>query len=311
MAQPGDVWTCGTDLTSLTTDHEYLRVWPVSPAGLSVTKAPVTLRLEARPVSFRDWAGAMWRFRGVLVALCRKDFHVRYKRATLGVLWSIAMPLLQSVVLIFVFSRVGGFGSGHGYSYGGYVLAGMVPWVYVSTSVVASTTAIVEAANLTDKVWFPRAILTLMAPGANLVLLVTSTIVLVAVLPFVGAALGGRLLLLVPAAALVVAFVCATGMVLGALYVYFRDLKFLVQAIVIVWLYLTPIVYPPAVLGRAARWLYLNPLTGIVGLFQTAAVGAPGPSGRAVAVSVGATVTLLLVAVAIHRHHDRLFVDLL
>jgi len=276
-----------------------------------VTGAPPILHLGARPVSYRHWAGAMWRFRGVLVALCRKDFHVRYKRASLGVLWSVAMPLLQSVVLIFVFSRVGGFGSGLGYSYSGFVLAGMVPWAYVSTSIVSSTTAIVEAAGLTDKVWFPRAILTLMAPGANLVLLVTSAAVLVAVLPVLGVGLGVRLLLLIPAAALVVAFVSAIGMVLGALYVYFRDLKFLIQAIVVVWLYLTPIVYPPAVLGSAARWLYLNPLTGIVGLFQTAAVGAPSPSGRAVAVSVGATMTLLVAAVAIHRHHDRLFVDLM
>jgi len=255
--------------------------------------------------------GGLWRFRGVLLALSRKDFQVRYKRTALGILWSVAMPLLQSVVLVFIFSRVGRFGDGQSYSYAGYVLAGMVPWVYVSTSIAASTTAIVDAAGLTDKVWFPRAILALVPPCSNLVSLGASTLILFVELPIVGAPLRPRLALLLPAAALAIAFCAALGMVLGALYVYFRDLKFMVQALLLVWLYVTPIVYPLSVLGGAGRLLTYNPLTGIVGLFQTAAVGSPLPSDLALSVSVAFTLVLTAVAVAIHRHHDRLFVDLL
>lgn len=269
------------------------------------------LRMDHRPVPLRDWVAGLWHFRGVLVALSRKDFQVRYKRAALGVVWSVAMPLLQSVVLVFVFSRVGRFGAGQQYSYAGFVLAGMVPWVYVSTSIGASTTAIVEASGLTDKVWFPRAILALVPPCSNLVLLGTSTLILFVELPIVGAPLAPRLALLLPAAALAVAFSAALGMVTSALYVYFRDLKFVVLAGLLVWLYVTPIVYPLSVLGGAGHLLNFNPLTGIVGLFQTAAVGSPLPSGLALGMSIGTTSVLAALAVAIHRHHDRLFVDLL
>ena len=245
------------------------------------------------------------------MALARKDFQVRYKRASLGVLWSVALPLVQSIVMVFVFSRVGNFGHGRSYSYAGFVLAGMVPWVFVSTSVLASTTAIVDASSLTDKVWFPRAILALVPPTANLILLAVSAVILLAELPVVGVSLGVRLLLLIPATALAVAFAAAVGLLLAAMYVYFRDLKFMVAAAVIVWLYLTPIVYPASSLHAAGRWLDFNPLTAIVSLFQAAAVGSPGPSGRALAISLGATAVLALVAVAVHRRHDRLFVDLL
>lgn len=275
------------------------------------TKQVPVLRMDRHPVPLREWVVGLWRFRGVLLALSRKDFQVRYKRAALGILWSVAMPLLQSVVLVFVFSRVGRFGTGQSYSYAGFVLAGMVPWVYVSTSVGASTTAIVEAAGLTDKVWFPRAILALVPPCSNMVLLASSILILFVELPIVGAPLRPRLVLLLPAAALAVAFSAALGMVLGALYVYFRDLKFIVLAALLVWLYITPVVYPLDVLGRSGHWLNLNPLTGIVGLFQTAAVGSPLPSDLALGVSVGTTIVLTALAVAIHRHHDRLFVDLL
>lgn len=279
-------------------------------AAPPAAEGPV-LRLDEHPDSVRGWMQGLWRFRGVLAALARKDFQVRYKRTALGILWSIAMPLVQSVAMIFVFSRVGGFGTGQGYSYAGYVLAGMVPWVYVSTCIGASTTAIVEGAGLTDKVWFPRAILALVPSCSNLVLLGASILILFVELPIVGVPLRPRLLLLVPAAALAVAFCAALGMVLGALYVYFRDLKFAVMAAQLVWLYVTPVVYPLSALGPAGRVLDLNPLTGIVGLFQTAAVGSPLPSDLALGVSIGTTAVLAVLAVAIHRHHDRLFVDLL
>jgi len=269
------------------------------------------LRLDHRPVPLRQWLVGLWRFRGVLVALSRKDFQVRYKRASLGVLWSVALPLLQSVVMVFIFSRVAGFGHGHTYSYAGFVLAGMVPWVFVSTSIMSSTTAIVDASGLTDKVWFPRAILALVPPCANLVLLATATVILLAELPVVGVSLSLRLLLLVPAAVLAVAFSSAVGLLLAAMYVYFRDLKFMVAAAVIVWLYLTPIIYPATSLKSAGPWLDFNPLTAIVSLFQTAAVGSPAPSTRALLISVGSTAALTVVAVAVHRRHDRLFVDLL
>jgi lipopolysaccharide transport system permease protein len=272
--------------------------------------APV-LRLDNRPESLGRWLGGLWRYRGVLVALARKDFRVRYKRASLGILWSVAVPLFQSAVLVFIFSRVGSFGSGLGFSYAGFVLAGMVPWLYVSGSLPSSTTSIVDASSLTDKVFFPRAVLPLVTPCANLVTMGISTLILLVALPIVGQSLTPNLLLLVPATVLVFAFTAALSLALGGLYVYFRDLKFMVQAVILVWLYVTPIVYPATALKGAGPWLDFNPLTGIVGLFQRAAVDAPAPSTRALVVSVATTVVVAIVAVVGHRRHDRLFVDLL
>src|SRR5207247_8285831 len=150
----------------------------------------------------------------------------------------------------FVFSRVGKFGNGH-YSYALYVLAGMAAWAYASMAITASTTSIVDAATLTDKVWFPRAILALVPAVSNLVTLGISVAVVMVSLPLFREPIPPRLLLLAPAVVLVVAFTAALGLVLSALDVYFRDVKFMVQALVLVWFYVTPIVYPPTVLGGA------------------------------------------------------------
>jgi lipopolysaccharide transport system permease protein len=266
------------------------------------------LHLDGRPEPLREWLGGLWAHRAVLIALARKDFRVRYKRASLGVLWAVAMPVIQSAVMAFVFSRVGQFGSDD-YSYAAFVLAGMAAWFYVSTSVMSATTAIVDASTLTDKVWFPRAVLALVPSAANLVTLgITVGVVLVA-LPVFDEPFTANLLLLVPASLLCIAFTTALGLVLSALYVYFRDVKFMVQAAVVVWFYVTPIIYPPDTLGAAGPWLDFNPVTGIVGLFQRAAVDAPVPSGRSLIVSVASTIVLLAIGVSAHRRHDRLFVD--
>jgi lipopolysaccharide transport system permease protein len=266
------------------------------------------LRLGRRPDPLHRWFGALWRHRGVLAELSRKDFKVRYKRASLGVIWAGAVPVIQAAVMAFVFSRVGKFGSDN-YSYAVFVLAGMAAWSYASMAVTASTTSIVDAATLTDKVWFPRAILALVPVVSNLVTLAISVVVVIVALPVLGEPITPRLVLLVPATVLLVAFTAALGLVLSALDVYFRDVKFMVQAGVLVWFYVTPIVYPPTVLGGVHRWLQLNPLTGIVGLFQRAAVDAPVPSTAAVVASVVTTLALLVIGIVLHQRHDRLFVD--
>jgi len=245
------------------------------------------------------------------MALASKDFRVRYKRASLGAFWAVAVPVLQAAVLGFVFSRVGKFGTGSRYSYAVYVLAGMAVWAYVSVAVTSATTSIVDASSLTDKVWFPRAVLAVVPAVSNLVTLAISVVVVVVAMPLFAEPFTVRLFLLVPGVVLAVTFTGALGLLLGGLYVYFRDLKFMVQAVVLVWLYVTPIAYPPSALGSAGPWLDFNPLTGIVGMFQRAAVDAPVPSTRAVVVSVVATLLLTVLAVTVHRRHDRLFVDML
>jgi ABC-type polysaccharide/polyol phosphate export permease len=277
----------------------------------SMTREPAEMRLDDRPEPYGEWLGSVWRSRNLLLALAQKDFRVRYKRASLGIIWSVAMPVFQTAIMVFVFSRVGGFGNGLGFNYAGYVLAGMVPWLYVSASIGTATTSIVDASDLTDKVFFPRAVLPLVSPAANLVTLAISTVILVVALPIVGGSIEPRLLLVLPGAVLLGAFTVSLGLALSALYVYFRDVKFMVQAALLAWIYVTPIVYPPSALKGAGPWLDFNPLTGVVGLFQRAAVGAPVPSARALIVSVLFTIVLGVVALAAQRRHDRLFVDLL
>jgi ABC-type polysaccharide/polyol phosphate export permease len=238
--------------------------------------------------------------------LVRKDFQTRFKRASLGVLWAVAVPVLQGVVMAYVFSRVIKTGSGDGFA--AYVMSGILPWSYFGGTISSGTTSIVDGSGLTDKVWFPRILLVGVPAAANIVGLLISLAMLVLIGPFVGVEYGVRLLLMVPASVLLVALAFGLCSVLSALHVYFRDTKFVVQAALLVWLYVTPIVYHRELLGRLAPWVDLNPVTGVVALFHQS-VGHDDGLLRPVAVSVAMTVAFVVVGLVAQRHHDRLFVD--
>lgn len=292
---------------------------PVTPAGASggarYTKSVAVNRvavldLDGRPVSRRAWLADVWAHRGVLGMLSRADFQVRYKRASFGVLWAVAVPVLQSVVLAVVFAKV--IRVGNGRAFGAYVMSGVLAWSYFSGAVGAGATAIVDGTGLTDKVWFPRALLPLVPTLANAVGLLVSLVVLLIALPILGVGLSPRLVLLIPAAILLVTLAASLSLCLAALHVYFRDVRFLVQAGLLVWFYVTPIAYPRSLLGpRLGTLLDFNPVSGVVILFHQATVGGAGPMVRPVIVSVAVTLFLLVAAVEVNRRHDRLFVDLL
>jgi lipopolysaccharide transport system permease protein len=270
------------------------------------------LDLGPEPESRREWLAELWRHRGVIGVLARKDFHVRFKRASLGVLWAVAVPAIQAAVLTLVFSHIVHLHS-H-LPYGAYVLSGVLGWSYFSSTLPGGVTSIVDGTGLTDKVWFPRAILPIVPCLSGLVGLGISMILLLIAAPVLGAHVGIHLLLLIPACALLVAITVAMALVGSALQVYFRDVRFIVSAFLLVWLYATPIMYPQAALGGLGRWLDFNPLTGVVTLFHLAVLGqtASGESWhRPVAVTLVVTVVLLVIGIEAQRRHDRPFVDLL
>jgi ABC-type polysaccharide/polyol phosphate export permease len=266
------------------------------------------LELTSRPTSTRQWLRSIVDHREVLVALAEKDFKVRYKRASFGVLWAVALPLLQALVMIIVFTKLRAT-RGADFDYAGYVLSGMVAWAYVAATLLSSTTAIVEGAGLTDKVWFPRALLALAPVIANLVGLAISLGIVVVVQVLRGG-LGTDLLMLAPATVLLVGLVTSLSLAGSALYVWFRDVRFIVQAGLLILFYATPILYEVSLLGRWAPLARANPFTGAINLFQRSFVGTP-IDVAALLVSAATAILAGILAVELHRRNDRLFVDLL
>lgn len=281
---------------------------PATPAGEAGRGLTVDLRGEA--TSPRRLAGELWRARELFVILTRKEFHVKYRRAAFGVLWALALPLLQSLVLAVVFSRVAHIkGAPH---YAVFVLSAMAPWVYFSTALSTGSTAVVDNADLSSKVYFPRLVLPLAQVAAAGYGYVVTVAIVLALCPAFGVALSVRALAVVPATAVVVALATGLAATCAALHVYFRDVRYLVSAALLMWFYVTPVVYPPtAAPGKLRALIDANPMTGVLDLFRLATVGHPGPLVVPLAVSMAWAVASLAAAGALHCRYDRVFADLL
>jgi lipopolysaccharide transport system permease protein len=275
-------------------------------------KPPPSIDLHGEATSPGRLAREVWKARELLVILARKDFQVRYRRASLGILWALALPLLQAVVLAVVFSHVGHFRSVPHTSYTMFILTGMVPWAYFTLALPAGSTAIVDNTDLSSKVYFPRSLLPL---GQVLTALYSYFITLAIVLilcPVFGVGLGPRLALVILSTLLMLAITTGFVLVDSALHVYFRDFRYMVTAALLVWLYVTPIIYSAAQAPRTLRTVIdLNPLTGVVDLFRAATVGNVGSIALPVAMTLVWSAVLLVAGAILHCRFNRVFADLL
>jgi len=280
------------------------------PLALEVPAGRPSLDLHGEATAPLTLARQVWRGRELLLMLARKEFHVRYRRATLGILWALALPLLQALVLAVVFSRVARVHEAD--HYGAYVLIGMVAWSFFSMTYGMAGTAIVDGTDLSSRVYFPRVLQPLAQVGSMLYGYVVTLVISVALCPVLGAPLGVRLLWLVPATALLLAVTLGFVLVTCALHVYARDLRYVISAMLMVWLYVTPVVYPVSdVPGLLRRVVDVNPLTGVVDLFHAAVLSHPGGLLVPAAVALAWAAGLLVLGVALHCRFDRVFADLL
>jgi lipopolysaccharide transport system permease protein len=264
----------------------------------------------------REWTSppqlvrALWGARELCTILARKEFFVRYRRATFGVLWAVALPAIQAVVLAVVLARVAKISVPH---YPIFIFSGTVGWTYFSTGLAAASSAIVDNSALSSRIYFPRAVLPIASCLANVFALVISVVIMLVVAAAFGLLPSVRTLYVFPGAVLVLVITVAMTLVLSGLHVYFRDIRYAVQAALLVWFYLTPVFFPLSLLRHS--WVravvIVNPLTGPIQLFHAAVV--PGYRIAPVAlISTGAwTIALLGAALVLHCRRDRLFADLL
>jgi homopolymeric O-antigen transport system permease protein len=251
------------------------------------------------------------RYRELYGNLFRRDFEAKYRGSSLGVLWSVANPLLLMAIYLFVFSVVWkGFATVDHYAL--FLLVGLAPWTFFATSVQSSTRAMLDNANLIRKTRFPRQLVPLSVVGAHLVsfavMLVLLLVLVFAVLPRARATEW----LAVPLAALFVAFVGGLALALASLNVLFRDLEFIVAALLLPLFFLTPILYPLGGLPGLAsghHWIivalhYLNPIAPAIEAIRDPLFYGELPAAVDVVYLVVATVASLALGAFVFRRVD-------
>lgn len=271
----------------------------------SEPSAPATI--EVRGEAGSPWADAT----GLTWVLARKNFQVRYKRAILGVLWAVVQPTFYALVLWLVFTRLVALDlSGEQDApYLLFVLSGTIPWAFFTQSLSAATTSIVDNGPLIKKVALPRLVFTLAAVGGVAIAFAASLVILLVASGLAGT-LSLRLALLPLAVLLQLVLVTGLGALTSSLHVAFRDVRYVVDSVILVGFYATPVFYDVTLLDGVARDLIrLNPMTGILGLYRSAFLGAELDLADVAAAGVVSVAALALGLLLFHRRSPA-FADL-
>jgi lipopolysaccharide transport system permease protein len=195
-----------------------------------------------------------------------RDLKVRYKRSILGIFWALLEPLLLMILFTVVFSillRI------QIEKYPVFVLCGILPWSFFSTSLSYSAGSIAENAPLIKKIYFPREILPLTVIISRLLnFLVSLGLLLIFLIAF--KVKFTYYLAYLPLILIVqIIFILGLSLFFSSLNTFFHDVGFILQFILFGWFYITPVFYPVTMVPVKFLSLYmLNPMATILHSYQ-------------------------------------------
>lgn len=240
----------------------------------------------------------------------RRELKAKYKDSSLGFVWSLLRPLVQ---LVIYYVAIGKFlGAERSIpDFAIYLFLGLTVWTLYSEIVTSSTTSIVTNSGLVKKVYVPRELFPLASIGSALFnFVVQLAILLAAVLLLARPPLSLDLLYLPLAFVTLLAFSTTIGLLLSAWNVFLRDIQHLVEVLLIVLFWASPIVYSYEMVhsvlqGGIVEQIYLaNPVTLVVIAFQKAlwagglSSGAVFPPDIALRLVIALVVSIALMWVA-------------
>ena len=284
-----------------------------------------TLYTNAQQGQLRRLLPDLIRARQLLFDLIWKDIRIRYRYAVIGFAWAVLEPLFMMLVLTFVFSFVfkldfGRLGSdaGHGFN-AVFILTGLLAWQFLATSLTAATSSLVDNEDLVTKVGFPREVIPLSTIGVATVNLAIGGVLLLALYAlFVGSFPGMGLAWLLVVFAIQLALVVGLGLVCSTFNAYFRDVSYMVNAVLLFGFYATPIFYEPSLVrevlsDQGLSWLttvyYANPMVGLITSYRTILFEGGTPAVSVLWWPVVSSIAIFLFGAVTFRRHSPTIAD--
>lgn len=272
---------------------------------------PTRVILPRQTPGLRQALRDLWLRRELLAAWTVREIKVRYKQSLLGVAWAIMQPLSLMLIFTVVFTRFLQAPTGD-LPYPLFAYTALLPWTFFATAVSQSAVSVLSNMSLVSKVHFPREILPLAQIGA------AGFDFLVAALLFVGLLAWYRIPLrltwLAAPLLLLIQIVLTIGLslLLSALIVRFRDLRFVVPLGLQLWLYATPIIYPATVIPANWRWLLrLNPMAALIDGYRRTFLHGQWPDWGGLAGASVLALALGLIGFWVFKRTELWFADIL
>lgn len=256
-----------------------------------------------------EWLSEVWRSREILYFLAWRDVKVRYKQAVLGIAWAVLQPLFTMLTFAFFFGRLAGIPS-DGVPYPLFSFAALLLWTYFAITLGQVGNSLIVNSGLITKIYFPRVLLPASAAFGGLLDLLVGCVFLVGMMIYYRVTPHLSLLLTPIFVVEVALIVMGAGMLLAAMNVRYRDVKYTIPFLTQLGLFVTPVIWPVSFLPqRLQGWLALNPMAGAIEGFRGCLLGVPVDWGL-VGCSWVVTLLLLVLGGLYFRSTERVFADI-
>ncbi|MEO0310856.1 MAG: hypothetical protein RIQ89_513 [Bacteroidota bacterium] len=255
----------------------------------------------------------IFQFKSLFYFLSWRDFLVRYKQTTIGVVWALIRPLLTILVFTYVFGNVAKLDSYESAPYILIVCCGMLPWQFFANAFSEAGNSLINNANLLSKVYFPRIIVPISTIMVSLIDLMISLIIVIVLFIYYNYWPSASILLLPIYLLQGVLVTIGMGCWFASLNVRYRDFRYIIPFVVQFGLYVTPVGFTTKVIGT--KWVYLyaiNPMVGVIEGCRSAFLGdAYKVDSNIMWISLASTLAILFLGVSTFKKMEKHFADII
>ena len=246
-------------------------------------------------------------FFDLLLEMTKKELTARYKNTIFGFLWVLINPLLQMSTIGFIFRF---FMKEPIQYYYYYLLIGLLVWNFFSMSLTKCTPSIVYERSLVKKAKFPYSVIPLSIIISNFIHLIISLFIFTIPILFLNTLKLDSVFYILAAFILLLLFTVGISLLSTALNVRYRDVNFFIQALLIIWFYLNPIVYTLSMIPYKYYWLWrFNPMTSILQLTQHGFLQKPLPGVAMLSVNMIIIFLILVIGIYVFKKESKNFDD--
>lgn len=248
-------------------------------------------------------------YKYLLSQLTMREIKARYKQSVLGYTWVIINPLIQLLVYSFVFSIIFRFPTNN-IPYSIFLFIGLLPWIYLQSSVSAATLTLVDNADLLRKVYFPREVFIYSIMIARGVDFLFASVALLLFILFYQVQISTTVFLIFPLLFIQVILMTGISLLFSTFNLFYRDIQYLVSLLLMLWMYLSPVVYPLSLVPNKYVFLYkLNPMVGIIEGYRSALFNYPFDTGT-ILWALMFSVLIFFVGFIIFKKSEKVFADI-
>ncbi len=246
-------------------------------------------------------------YKELLKSNIKKEIRGKYKGSFLGILWSFINPLLTALVYAIIFPFILKTSQDH---YVTFLIIGILPWNFFVTTINQGTTTVLQNGSIIKKVYFPREILPISIVGSNLVNFIISCLIIFLFLIFSGIGFSPYILFLPLIILVQTIFQMGIVFITSAINVYVRDAEYIINFILNMVFYATPILYSSSLFPEKIAWLLnLNPMTTIINCYRDILYYQSMLHLKSLLVVLAASLVLLWIGIKIFKKLEKGFAE--